>query len=343
MPAAAILSSPRLPTCRGPSATVLGPGSARPVLPCEEAFRRTEPAVVTADHRLRVEDRDAIGEDDSGDPVRRATIGDGPITTDGPPRDAVPIQPDPGAGEMPSHDVRVGCAGWSIPRQHADRFPEGGSHLARYAQRLPAVEVNSSFYRPHRPSTYARWAAETPEGFAFSLKIPKEITHHRRLVAADGPLGRFLDETAALGAKRGPLLVQLPPSLAFDAGTVEAFLAVLRGRHDGAVACEPRHPSWFAAEADRLLTDREVARVAADPAVVPRAADPGGWGGLVYRRLHGSPEMYRSAYPAATLDDLAGRIAGAADADAVWCIFDNTAIGAATADALAMLGRLRGR
>ena len=202
---------------------------------------------------------------------------------------------------MTSHAVRVGCAGWSIPREHAGRFPEVGSHLVRYAQRFPAVEVNSSFYRPHRPSTYARWAAETPEDFAFSLKVPKEVTHERRLVDADEPLDRFLAETAALGAKRGPLLVQLPPSLAFDAGTASSFFAALRGRYNGAVACEPRHPSWFTPEADRLLSDHEVARVAADPAVVPQAAEPGGWGGLVYYRLHGSPKVYHSAYPAAYL------------------------------------------
>src|SRR4051812_37944053 len=172
---------------------------------------------------------------------------------------------------MTSHAVRVGCAGWSIPREHAGLFPEAGSHLVRYAQRFPAVEVNSSFYRPHRPSTYARWAAETSEDFAFSIKVPKEVTHKRRLADADEPLDRFLAETAALGAKRGPLLIQLPPSLAFDAGTARSFFAGLRHRYGGTVACEPRHPSWFESEADRLLSDREVARVAADPAVVPQA------------------------------------------------------------------------
>src|SRR4051794_15682396 len=152
------------------------------------------------------------------------------------------------SGAMPSHDVRVGCAGWSIPKEHAGRFPEEGSHLTRYAQRLPAVEVNSSFYRPHRPSTYARWAAETPQGFAFALKVPREVTHRRRLLAAEEPLDRFLAETAALGSKRGPLLVQLPPSLAFDAGTVTAFFTALQRSCTGPVACEPRHTRWFVPE-----------------------------------------------------------------------------------------------
>ena len=239
-----------------------------------------------------------------------------------------------------AHEVRIGCAGWSIPKEHAGHFPEEGSHLARYARRLPAVEINSSFYRPHRPTTYARWAAETPEGFSFSLKVPKEVTHKRRLIDVDEPLDRFLGETAALGTKRGPLLVQLPPSLPFDDEVVGAFLDSLRRRYDGPLACEPRHASWFTPEASKRLVDSEVARVAADPAVVPQAAEPGGWGGLVYYRLHGSPKVYYSAYSDEYLQALAVTLREAANTAPTWCIFDNTAQGAATEDALAVSNRL---
>src|SRR4051794_12608712 len=119
-----------------------------------------------------------------------------------------------------------------------------------------------------------------------ALKVPKEVTHERRLVDAGEPLDRFLAETSALGSKRGPLMVQLPPSLAFDSGTARSFFPALRRRHGGAVVCEPRHPSRFTPEANRLLAEREVARVAADPTVVPQAAEPGGWDGLVHYRLH---------------------------------------------------------
>jgi uncharacterized protein YecE (DUF72 family) len=241
---------------------------------------------------------------------------------------------------LPPHDIRVGCAGWSIPKEHAARFPAQGSHLARFSRRLTAVEVNSSFYRPHRPSTYARWATETPDDFCFAVKVPKEITHTRRLIDAEEPLDRFLEETAALGSKRGPLLVQLPPSLAYDAKSVAAFFSALRRRYNGLVACEPRHASWFAPKSDRLLADWEVARVAADPAVVPVAAEPGGWDGLVYYRLHGSPKIYYSDYSDAYLSDLADRIAGSSVAVPTWCIFDNTALGAATTDALAVLEQI---
>ena len=238
-------------------------------------------------------------------------------------------------------NVRVGTAGWSIPGQHAAAFPAGGSHLERYARVLPAVEINSSFYRPHRPSTYARWAASVPPGFRFAAKLPRAITHDRRLDGAAEPLARFLGEVESLGDRLGPLLIQLPPSLRYDAALVEGFLSLLRGRFDGLLACEPRHPSWFTDAAEARLAGFRVARVAADPAVVPRAAEPGGWTGLSYRRLHGSPEMYRSAYGPGLIAATAREMDGEGGREA-WCIFDNTALGEATGDALQLLGRIAG-
>lgn len=230
---------------------------------------------------------------------------------------------------------RVGTAGWSIPATQADRFPREGSHLERYSQRFAAVEINSSFYRPHRPSTYERWAMDVPPDFRFSVKMPKEITHTHRLVGATEPLERFLNETSALGTKCGPLLVQLPPSLAFDGKICATFFQGLRASFQGLLACEPRHRTWFTDEVDHLLVDFQIARVAADPAVVPRAATPGGWQGLQYLRLHGSPRMYYSAYQPAYLESLRDRLRTARGE--IWCIFDNTADGAATHDALVVL------
>ena len=225
----------------------------------------------------------------------------------------------------------VGTAAWSIPAQHAHAFPGEGSHLERYSRRFPAVEINSSFYRPHRPSTYQRWASTVPAHFRFAVKVPKEITHLRRLADVDEPLERFLAEAGALGEKLGPLLVQLPPSFAFDEQRVAAFLERLRGRTQGDVACEPRHRSWFTAGAERLLSEFRIARVAADPAVVPAAAEPGGWPGLAYHRLHGSPRMYYSPYALDRLNALKHRLSGSGT---TWCIFDHTAEGWATHDAL---------
>jgi uncharacterized protein YecE (DUF72 family) len=237
--------------------------------------------------------------------------------------------------------IRVGTAGWTLPRAAQEHFPATGTHLEKYAARFSAAEINSSFYRPHRPSTYARWAESVPAGFRFSIKLPKTITHGQRLRDVDALLDGFLAEAGGLGQRVGCLLVQLPPSLAFDATVAEPFFGALRSRSAVAVACEPRHPTWFEDEAADLLLRHEVARVAADPARVPAAAEPGGWPGLVYHRLHGSPRIYYSAYEAEYLDALAARLRDEAAAGRqVWCIFDNTASGAATADALSLEKRL---
>ncbi len=231
----------------------------------------------------------------------------------------------------------IGTAGWSIPPRHAPEFPGSGSHLARYAEIFHGVEINSSFHRPHRRSTYERWAASVPPEFRFSVKAPRSITHERRLVDVAEALDVFLAEIGGLGSKLGPLLVQLPPSLAFERATVEGFIATLRERFAGSVACEPRHASWFTEAADACLNENRVARVAADPARAPEAAHPDGWPGLAYYRLHGSPQIYRSSYAREYLDELAPLLARESASGAeTWCIFDNTAAQAATENALAI-------
>lgn len=232
----------------------------------------------------------------------------------------------------------IGCAGWSLPKAHQAEFPVDGSHLERYASRLPAVEINSSFYRPHRRATYARWADSVPAEFRFSVKVPKAITHEQRLADSQALLDTFMDEVAGLGHRLGCLLVQLPPSLRFDPRLADDFLRLLRQRHQCGVAVEPRHASWFCDEAEQLLASHRAARVAADPALLPAATQPGGWLSLVYLRLHGSPKMYYSAYDAPALAAWAELLrAGANHADQVWCILDNTAEGHALGNALELM------
>jgi uncharacterized protein YecE (DUF72 family) len=224
-----------------------------------------------------------------------------------------------------------------LPRACAGEFPEEGSHLERFAQRLSGVEINSSFYRPHRVTTYERWARVTPEGFRFAVKAPKEITHVRRLRGVEEPLERFLDEVGGLGEKLGVLLIQLPPSLKFERKVAEDFFRTLREWTSTAVVCEPRHVTWFSTEGERLLRDLAVSRAAADPSVVPAAALPGGAAETAYFRWHGSPRMYWSAYDTPAITDLARRVrTAAATAGRTWCIFDNTAAGAAIENALAL-------
>jgi uncharacterized protein YecE (DUF72 family) len=185
---------------------------------------------------------------------------------------------------------------------------------------------------------YARWADSTPADFRFAVKLPKEITHVRRFLRARAPLTQFLEESSGLGGKRGPLLVQLPPSFAFDARVAGRFFALLRSLYTGLVVCEPRHPSWFD-QGGALLARYEVGRVAADPPPVPDAREPGGWAGLAYYRLHGSPRTYWSAYDDDTLSALAAAIR--ARHGETWCIFDNTASGAALENAWALQQRLQ--
>jgi uncharacterized protein YecE (DUF72 family) len=235
----------------------------------------------------------------------------------------------------------IGTAGWSLSARAAQRFPSEGSALQRYAALFRGVEINSSFHRPHRPSTWARWAESVPAGFRFSVKLPKTVTHERRLAGCADPIARFLDEIAPLAEKLAVLLVQLPPKLAFEASLAEDFFAAFPLPAGAVLACEPRHPSWFEADAGALLERLRVARVAADPAVVPAAASPGGWRGLAYWRLHGSPVMYRSSYDGGRLDDYAAKLRSAlGEGRDVWCMFDNTASSAATGDAAALMERI---
>ena len=227
--------------------------------------------------------------------------------------------------------VFIGTAGWNIPDRYADAFASEGTHLERYGTRMNAVEINSSFYRPHQRKTYERWAASVPEGFRFSVKLPRTITHNQRLKDCDDLLARFVEESAGLGVKLGVLLVQLPPSLAYDADVADAFFDDLYARTRTAVACEPRHASWFTPDADAALKTLRVARVAADPPRARNDGEPGGWPGLRYWRLHGSPKLYYSDYDATTLESLARKLKSGD-----WCIFDNTAAFAALGNALTL-------
>ena len=241
---------------------------------------------------------------------------------------------------MPSKTY-IGTAGWSIPRAEQRHFPAGVSLLTRYAKVLPAVEINSTFYRPHRAATFERWAASVPRSFRFSVKLPQTITHENGLTKSARLLDTFLADLAPLGTRLGCLLVQLPPSLAFDARVARAFFTALRQRFDRGVALEPRHASWFEQRADNLLDELRIARVAADPSRAESGGDPGGWRGLAYFRLHGSPRMYYSSYEAEFLNALAIKLREARRRRIpTWCIFDNTTLGAATGNARSLMHRL---
>ena len=242
---------------------------------------------------------------------------------------------------MTTATIRTGIAGWSIGSALAGQFPGNGSHLSRYAARLNAAEINSSFHRPHRRATYEKWAASVPPDFRFAVKLPRTITHEQRLVDCDDLLARFAEESGGLGKKRGPILAQFPPSFAFAGDVASRFLTAFETIVGGPTVLEPRHASWFEPDAEALLVHHRVARVAADPALHPGASEPGGWTGIAYFRLHGSPRVYWSSYAAGAIEAQARRVRALDSRSAeVWTIYDNTASGAALANALELDDRL---
>ncbi len=230
--------------------------------------------------------------------------------------------------------VLVGLAGWSeATSRQSSFFPaaksSGLSSLARYASAFDFVEINSSFYRQVRPSTYAQWADDVPDGFRFSVKMHRLVTHYTRLKRPD-LLDPFFDSVAGLGEKLGAVLVQLPPSLAFDPEVAESFFHALRERYDGPVACEPRHASWQDPAVTKLLLRHHIGRVHIE---VPVAAAEAGTAKVpVYVRLHGAPRRYYSAYSTDQLRQLAAFLEFNSRRQR-FVVFDNTASSAAVRNA----------
>jgi uncharacterized protein YecE (DUF72 family) len=211
--------------------------------------------------------------------------------------------------------LRVGMAGWDIPQASSDLFPGGGRDLERYAARFSVVEVNSTFYRRPHHKTLDRWREITPPTFRFAVRLPHELTHQGVLGGDETALVGFAADMGRLGDKAGPLIMQLPASLAFNPGAAR-FFGSLNQLTTGHLVCEPRHDTWFGPEADALLDGCHVARAVVGSSPHPSARRPGGWLKLIYRRLHG---------PNVGLDSFT---AGAAE---TWCIFDNSVAGAAAA------------
>lgn len=224
----------------------------------------------------------------------------------------------------------IATAAWSIPKTVAHRFPKTGSGLNRYAAVFSGVEINSTFYRHHRITTFERWAQSVPDDFRFAVKVPREITHEHRLRDIHELFATFLDEISPLTGKLGPLLCQLPPGLEFDAADAESAFAAMRATFAGMLVLEPRHESWASQSARAVLQRHDIDRVLADPAPVWPISDfpdpP------KYVRLHGTPKIYYSNYGDEEIRSFGKRLAPDS-----WCVFDNTASGAAIQNALTML------
>lgn len=232
--------------------------------------------------------------------------------------------------------VRIGISGWTYPPWRGVFYPEGLAQkheLAYAAQRFGAIEINGTFYSLQRPDSFAHWRDETPDGFVFSVKGSRYITHMRRIKEVETPLANFLASgVLRLGPKLGPILWQFPPQMAFDAERFEAFLALLprdtdealqlARRHDQRLAgrawletdarrpvrhaVEVRHDSFRSAAFIKLLRRYKVALVCADsvewPCLMDLTAD------FVYCRLHGAEELYTSGYDSDAIARWATRV-----------------------------------
>ncbi|WP_438816897.1 DUF72 domain-containing protein [Umezawaea beigongshangensis] len=239
-------------------------------------------------------------------------------------------------------EIRIGTSGWVYPEWRGGFYPAGlpqRLELEHLAERVSSVELNGSFYSLRSPANYRSWARRTPPGFVLAVKGHREVTHARRLRGADAAVTAFFESgVLELGAKLGPVLWQLPPSLPFDAARLDDFLALLPPRpvrH----AVEARHPSFADPAFPALLREHGVANVISDSAGTFPCFDDVTTD-FAYVRLHGHEELYASAYSAAQLDGWAVRARDLAEDGDVFVYFDNTMRGAAPVNAMALAERL---
>jgi uncharacterized protein YecE (DUF72 family) len=198
--------------------------------------------------------------------------------------------------------VLVGTSGFSYAAWRGSFYPEDlppRRMLAFYARVFPTVEINNTFYRMPTPELLARWAEETPARFRFALKAPQRITHQQRLRDVAEAVATFSAAAAALGARRGPLLFQLPPHLGADHARLADLLAALPARAEAAV--EFRHPSWLADETYALLARHGAALCIAES---EQLATP-----VVATARFGYLRLRRPDYSQAALEAWAERVA----------------------------------
>ncbi len=198
--------------------------------------------------------------------------------------------------------VWVGTSGYSYKAWLGSFYPEDLSPKAMlrfYSSRLPAVEINNTFYRLPKESVLTSWAEQVPTGFRFVLKATQSITHVKRLKDAESEVGYLFRAAQALGPKLGAVLFQLPPHFRKDIERLGKFLAVLP--NDRAAAFEFRHASWLDAEVFDLLRSRNCALCFAD-------TDEGAAGDITATASWGYLRLRRSQYASADLGQWKERI-----------------------------------
>ncbi|HTV89997.1 MAG TPA: DUF72 domain-containing protein [Stellaceae bacterium] len=245
-------------------------------------------------------------------------------------------------------NIRVGIGGWVFPPWRGTFYPAGtrqADELAHASRHVTAIEINGTFYRTQTPASFRKWRDETPEGFVFSLKGPRFLTHRSELASAAPYMQRFFDSGFLdLGDKLGPILWQFAPTLQFDAADFAAFLALLPAELGGRAmrhVVEVRHPSFRVPGFFDLLRERRIAVAQVEDAKYP-AFDEVTAPDFVYLRLRRCAEEEATGYPPAALDAWAARVRDwAGDGRDVFLYFINGAKVRAPAAAQALLARLR--
>jgi uncharacterized protein YecE (DUF72 family) len=239
--------------------------------------------------------------------------------------------------------IFVGTSGWQYRHWRGRFYPRrpAGDELRYYAGRFQTVEVNGTFYRLPEAKTFGDWAARTPEDFVFALKASRFLTHIRRLRAPSEPVRRLMERASKLGAKLGPVLLQLPPDMRCDEARLEGALEAFGER--AKIAVEFRHDSWFTDGVRALLRRHDAALCLADRGsrMVTPAWRTAEWGYMRFHEGRGAPP---ACYGRHALDARAAMLLELFGGGApVYVYFNNDAWGCAPRDALRFAAALRGR
>jgi uncharacterized protein YecE (DUF72 family) len=233
-------------------------------------------------------------------------------------------------------DLCIGCSGWAYKDWKGPFYPADLKDPARldfYAGRFDTAEINASFYRLPSEAAVAGWAAGVPEGFTFAWKVSRFITHNKKLKDCADSVALVFGRMAGLGARGGPALIQLPPQLHRNDQRLADFLKLLpAGRH----TVEFRHPSWYAPEVMRILSDHDAALCISDHHHAPAPWEV--TASFVYVRGHGPGGRYHGRYGQEELTTWAGRIEDFRGRGLdVYAYFDNDIKSAAPQDAAVLL------
>jgi uncharacterized protein YecE (DUF72 family) len=244
--------------------------------------------------------------------------------------------------------IRIGIGGWVFPPWRGTFYPKGlrqADELAHASRQVTAIEINGTFYRTQTPASFRKWRDETPDGFVFSLKAPRFLTHRTELASAAPFMQRFLDSGfLELGQKLGPILWQFAPFQQFDPADFAAFLALLPaelGGHAIRHVVEVRHPSFRTPEFPDLLRRHRIAVAMVDDAKHPAFDDL--TADFAYLRLRRCVEAEPTGYPPDALDRWAEQLRAWSEAGRdAFLYFINGAKVRAPAAARALIGRLQG-